>query len=391
MAVGNMKIGGSNPVVIQSMTNTPTQDVEATVQQILELHQAGAQIVRITVNDIAAAQAVPLIIDAVRKTSDIPLVGDFHFNGNILLKKVPECAQSLDKYRINPGNASDENFKEMIEIALKYNKPIRIGVNGGSLDPHVLEDLMSLNALIKSPLSSDKIFVQAMVKSALNACDFAHSLGMQKDKIIVSVKVSEVGQMIEAAELLHQKSDYAIHLGLTEAGGGDFGTIASSVALGILLQKGIGNTIRVSLTPAPGVPRSQEVEVCKMILQSLGLKNFKPRITSCPGCGRTTSTFFQELAKTVNQQVDEKINAWKKLYPGVENLKIAVMGCVVNGPGESKNADIGISLPGTTEAPMAPVYIEGSLYKNLKGNDIDQQFLKILETYISQKFSSNKK
>lgn len=381
--IGNVKVGGNNPVVIQSMTNTDTADVDATVKQILELAKAGSQMVRITVNDDDAAKAVPKIISKVRLNSPVPIVGDFHFNGNTLLKKYPECAKALDKYRINPGNADDTNFREMVEIAIENDKAVRIGVNGGSLDAKVLDRLMDEN---KDDKSSEDIFVEAMVESALNSAKLAEEIGLPKNKIVLSGKVSELDQMVKVYEKLNAQSDYVLHLGLTEAGGGESGVISSSIALGILLRQGIGCTIRVSLTPTPGVSRSKEVEVCKQILQSLGLKNFKPKVTSCPGCGRTTSTFFQELAQRVNNKIDQKIEAWKIQYPGVENLKIAVMGCVVNGPGESKYSDIAISLPGKMEQPMAPVYIDGKIFKNLKGDNIEEAFFVILDEYIEGRY-----
>jgi len=382
--IGNIKIGSGHPVVIQSMTNTDTSDIVSTVRQILTLAKAGSQMVRITVNDDDAAKAVPIIISKVRLNSRIPIVGDFHFNGNILLKKFPECAKALDKYRINPGNADDTNFQEMVDIAIENNKAVRIGVNGGSLDQKVLNRLMNEN--VKSMRSSEDIFVEAMVESALNSAKLAEKMGLPKNKIVLSGKVSELDQMVKVYEKLNEQSDYVLHLGLTEAGGGDAGIISSSIALGILLRQGIGDTIRVSLTPEPGVSRSKEVEVAKQILQSLGLKNFKPKVTSCPGCGRTTSTFFQELAQSVNKKIDQKIEVWKEQYPGVEDLKIAVMGCVVNGPGESKYSDIAISLPGKMEQPIAPVYLDGKLFKNLKGDTIEEAFFQILDKYIADRF-----
>ena len=398
--IGSIKMGKDYPIVIQSMTNTDTSDIKATVAQILELYNAGSEIVRITVNDEAAAKAVPEIVKKIKGSiaiqnsptrgseKNIPaIVGDFHFNGNILLKKYPECAKSLDKYRINPGNASDENFREMIEIAIANDKVVRIGVNGGSLDQKILDRLMEENSNKTSELSADEVFIKAMVESVLSSARLAESYGLPKNKIVISGKVSEVNQMISVYEKLDKKSDYVLHLGLTEAGGGDYGIISSSIALGTLLQKGIGNTIRVSLTPTPETSRSKEVEVCKIILQSLGLKNFRPKVTSCPGCGRTTSTFFQKLAQNVNKKIDENIEDWLLKYPGVEDLKIAVMGCIVNGPGEAKYADIAIALPGKMEKPTSPVYINGKLFKNLKGDDIEEEFLEILERYIERRFA----
>jgi (E)-4-hydroxy-3-methylbut-2-enyl-diphosphate synthase len=383
-------MGGSHPVVIQSMTNTDTSDVEATVAQAVELAKAGAQVIRMTVNDEAAAKAVSAIIKRVRaefELNPIAFVGDFHFNGNKLLKAVPECAQALDKYRINPGNADDTNFKEMVEIAIQYEKAVRIGVNGGSLDQKVLDELMELNAQSPTPLSSGDIFIKAMVKSALNSANLAESYGLKKNQIVVSVKISEVNQVVAAYTAVAEQSDYCLHLGLTEAGSGLQGVVQSSIALGILLNQNIGDTIRVSLTPNKNVPRSEEVEVCKQILQSLDLTRFRPKVVSCPGCGRTTSTFFQDLALRVNTLIDQKLELWKKDYPGVENLNIAVMGCVVNGPGESKYSDIAISLPGKMEKAQAPVYIDGELSQWLKGDDIENQFIEILEAYITSRFS----
>ena len=384
-------MGGDHKVVVQSMTNTDTSDVDSTVAQAAELAEAGAQLVRMTVNDDDAAKAVPEIRKVLENKLDdkMPaLVGDFHFNGNRLLKKFPECAKALDKYRINPGNADDTNFREIVEIAIVNKKVVRIGVNGGSLDQAVLDRLMDLNGKSPKPLSSEAIFVEAMVESALNSAKLAESYGLAKKQIVISGKVSEVQQMISVYEKLAAKSDYVLHLGLTEAGGGDYGMISSSVALSILLQQGIGDTIRVSLTPTPGVPRSKEVEVCKSILQSLDLQNFRPKVTSCPGCGRTTSTYFQDLALKVNKKIDQKMPTWQAQYPGVEDLKIAVMGCVVNGPGESKYSDIAISLPGKMEQPMAPVYIDGKIAHNLKGDHIDDEFLQILDDYIKQRFQA---
>lgn len=389
--IGPIRMGSKNPIVIQSMTNTDTSDVNATVTQAVELAQAGAQVIRMTVNDEAAAKAVPEIINRVRTKFEpssnlIAFVGDFHFNGNKLLKAVPECAQALDKYRINPGNADDTNFKEMVEIAMANKKAVRIGVNGGSLDQKVLDDLMDLNAASPTPLSAGEIFIKAMVKSALNSAALAKSYGLKKNQIVVSVKISEVNQVVAAYTAVAEQSDYCLHLGLTEAGSGHQGVVQSSIALGILLNQNIGDTIRVSLTPNKNVPRSEEVEVCKQILQSLDLQRFRPKVVSCPGCGRTTSTFFQDLALRVNTLIDEKLETWKKECPGVENLNIAVMGCVVNGPGESKYSDIAISLPGKMEKAQAPVYIDGKLSVWLKGDAIENQFIEILEEYIKGRF-----
>ncbi len=388
--IGPLKMGGDNPIVIQSMTNTDTSDIDATVAQALELAHAGAQVIRMTVNDEAAAKAVPEIITRVRtqfELNPMAFVGDFHFNGNKLLKAVPDCAQALDKYRINPGNADDTNFKEMVEIAVQHQKAVRIGVNGGSLDQKVLDNLMELNAQSPTPLAAGNIFIKAMVKSALNSAQLAESYGLKKNQIVVSVKISEVNQVVAAYQSVAEQSDYCLHLGLTEAGSGLQGVVQSSVALGILLNQNIGDTIRVSLTPNKNVPRSEEVEVCKQILQSLDLQRFRPKVVSCPGCGRTTSTFFQDLALRVNNLIDQELSHWKKEFPGVENLNIAVMGCVVNGPGESKNSDIAISLPGKMEKAQAPVYIDGQLSVWLKGDAIENQFIEILKDYIKTRFA----
>lgn len=383
--IGPISIGVDHPIVIQSMTNTPTEEVEATAKQILELNEAGAQIVRLTVNDIKAAQAVPKIVEIVRKDSNVPLVGDFHFNGNILLQKVPECAQLLDKYRINPGNADDKNFGEMCEIALKNEKPIRIGVNSGSLDQEILNQLTEKYAGKKS---AEEIFVEAMVASCLQSAKTAENIGLKENQIVLSGKVSQTQQMIAVYESLAKKSNYALHLGLTEAGGGEMGMIQSTTALSILLQQGIGDTFRVSLTPTPGVNRSKEVEVAQMILQSLELKSFRPKVISCPGCGRTSGDFFQKLAQSVNKKIDQELTKWKAKYPNIENLKIAVMGCVVNGPGESAHCDIGISLPGRGEN-FAVIFQDGKKLCDLKGENIETKFLEILEKYIQKKYKTS--
>jgi len=386
VVIGTVKMGSLNKILVQSMSNTPTADVKATVEQILELANAGSVLVRMTVNDIEAAKAVPIIAVKVReKFPDLALVGDFHFNGNILLKKVPECAKSLDKYRINPGNVDDKNFREMIEMALKNKKAVRIGVNAGSIDSKILDQLMEKNAKLDEPQSVQKVLVQAVSESALKSAKLAEKWGLPKHRLVLSAKMSEVRSTIEVYEQLAKKN-YALHLGLTEAGMGDWGVVSSSVVLGVLLHKNIGSTIRISLTPTYGVPRTKEVEICQILLQSLGLKSFRPQVTSCPGCGRTSGVFFQKLATRVNQKIDEKISEWRIIYPGIENLKVAVMGCIVNGPGESKYADIGISLPGKMEKLIAPVYIEGTYVKALKGNDIEEQFLEILEKYVKARF-----
>ncbi|MDH3324372.1 MAG: flavodoxin-dependent (E)-4-hydroxy-3-methylbut-2-enyl-diphosphate synthase [Candidatus Peregrinibacteria bacterium] len=378
--IGNVKIGGDLTPVVQAMTNTQTSNVAETVAQILELAESGAKIVRITVNDLEAARAVPEIVNKVRKDSDVPIVGDFHFNGNVLLKKVPECAKALDKYRINPGNANDDNFAEMVEIAVKNEKPVRIGVNSGSVDKIVLNEMMAKFAGKKN---SDEILVEAMIESVLNSAKLAEDLGLAKNQIVLSAKISDVPNLIKIYENLG-KSGYALHLGLTEAGGGDSGVIQSSVALGILLNKGIGNTFRVSITPRQDESRTKEVQVAQDILQSLGLKNFRPKIVSCPGCGRTDSDLFQAMAKEISDEIETRAKNWPK---GSENLKIAIMGCVVNGPGESEHADIGISLPGKMEKPIAPVIANGKKLCELKGDDLAGQFMEVLEDYVKTNFT----
>ena len=390
--VGNVTIGGTHPIVIQSMTDTPTANVEATVGQIIELVQAGSELVRVTVNNDDAAQTVPRIIKQLRDQGySTPIIGDFHFNGHTLLTKHKDCARALAKYRINPGNVGkgkrhDENFNSIIKIALEHDKPVRIGVNWGSLDQELLTDLMDKNAKLKNPKDFKGVTYVAMIQSALQSAELAQKLGMKKDKIIISVKMSILQDMVNVYAQLAQKCDYALHLGLTEAGADVQGIAASSAALSILLQQGIGDTIRVSLTPQPNVPRSKEVEICKQLLQALGLRYFKPSVTSCPGCGRTSSNYFQYLAKDINEHIERKMPLWKKEFPGVERMKIAVMGCVVNGPGESRHADIGISLPGASEKPVAPVYVDGKEFKTLKGDHIKEEFIAILENHIKQKF-----
>jgi (E)-4-hydroxy-3-methylbut-2-enyl-diphosphate synthase len=377
--IGKIKLGTGIPVV-QSMTNTDTVDIIKTVQQIKELHNAGSEIVRITVNNIASARAVAEIK---KQVGDIPLVGCFHFNGNILLREVPECAKSLDKYRINPGNADSQNFCEMIKIAIKNDKPVRIGVNGGSLDKKIFKQLIEQNAKNKNKKSIEEIRTEAMIASVLQSAKLAESLGLKRDKIVISAKISNVPQLVEIYEEL-DKSPYILHLGLTEAGGGDNGLVSSSVALGILLGKNIGDTIRVSITPDKNHSRVREVEICQAIIQSLGLKSFSPKVISCPGCGRTTNTFFQNLAENIEQKIKNNLPLWREKYPKSLDLKIAVMGCVVNGPGESEHANLGISLPGNMEKPIAPVYIDGKLWKNLQGENIAEEFWEIVENYVKK-------
>ncbi|APC97177.1 flavodoxin-dependent (E)-4-hydroxy-3-methylbut-2-enyl-diphosphate synthase [Francisella frigiditurris] len=390
--VGDVLIGGENPVVVQSMTDTYTADIEKTVQQILALHRAGSELVRITVNDEEAASAVPEIKQRLEQVGCfVPLVGDFHYNGHTLLTKYPECATALAKYRINPGNVGfgkkkDTQFAQIIEIAIKNDKPVRIGVNWGSLDQALLAKLIDENVAKENPLPLREVMHKALITSALESAKYAEDLGLAKDKIIISCKVSEVQDLVAVYQQLAKQCDYALHLGLTEAGMGTKGIVASAVSLGILLQQGIGNTIRVSLTPAPNAPRTEEVRVCREILQNLGLRTFTPSVTSCPGCGRTTSSFFRVLTSEVKDHLDTKMHEWKDVYKGVEKLKVAVMGCVVNGPGESKNADIGISLPGSGESPVAPVFIDGKKVYTLRGDNISKEFIEIVENYVKNKY-----
>ena len=387
-------VGGDAPVRVQSMTNTDTVDVIGTAIQIKELAIAGSEMVRITVNTPEAAEAVPHIREQLdRMGIDVPLVGDFHYNGHRLLTEFPAMAQALSKYRINPGNVGkgdkkDRQFAMMIEAAIKYDKVVRIGVNWGSLDSELLAQMMDENAARAEPWDAKQVMYQALIQSALSSADYARELGMNPDNIIISCKVSGVQDLISVYRALSQRCDYALHLGLTEAGMGTKGTVASATALSILLQEGIGDTIRVSLTPQPGEARPQEVVVALEILQSLGLRAFNPSVTACPGCGRTTSTTFQELAKQIDDFLREQMPVWRKKYPGVENLKVAVMGCIVNGPGESKHADIGISLPGTGEAPAAPVFIDGEKALTLRGENIANEFHALVEGYIEKRFGA---
>jgi len=387
-------IGGDAPVRVQSMTNTDTVDAIGTAIQVKELALAGSELVRITVNTPEAAQAVPYIREQLdRMGVNVPLVGDFHYNGHRLLTDYPAMAQALSKYRINPGNVGkgdkrDRQFGQMIEAAMRYDKVVRIGVNWGSLDQELLAELMDQNARRTVPADAKQVMYQALVQSALTSADHARELGMNPDQIIISCKVSGVQDLVSVYRALAQRCDYALHLGLTEAGMGTKGTVASATALSILLQEGIGDTIRVSLTPQPGEARTQEVVVALEILQSLGLRQFNPSVTACPGCGRTTSTTFQELTKQIDDFLRAQMPVWKAKYPGVENLKVAVMGCIVNGPGESKHADIGISLPGTGEAPAAPVFIDGEKALTLRGEGIAQEFHKLVESYIERRYGA---
>lgn len=391
--VGDKFIGSRHPVLVQSMTNTSTEDAESTAGQIKELWESGSEIVRITVNTPEAAACVPKIITLLEKAGvNCPLVGDFHYNGHLLLTDYPDCARLLSKYRINPGNVGrgnkhDENFRRMIEVALRFNKPVRIGVNWGSLDQDLLAKMMDENAKSAGPLDAHEVLIEAIVTSAVESARLAESYGMKKESIILSAKVSEVPDLITVYRKLANACDYALHLGLTEAGMGSKGIVASSGALAILLTEGIGDTIRVSLTPEPGASRSLEVTVCQQILQSLGLRSFMPQVTACPGCGRTTSTLFQELAQQIQNYLVQQKLVWKDKYEGFEDLKVAVMGCIVNGPGESKHADIGISLPGTGEDPRAPVFIDGRHTTTLSGPTLIEDFINILNEYVDKRYT----
>jgi (E)-4-hydroxy-3-methylbut-2-enyl-diphosphate synthase len=389
--VGGVFVGSGHPVVVQSMTNTDTADVTATAAQVADLARAGSELVRVTVNNEASAQAVPAIVEALaRMDLQVPIVGDFHYNGHILLTRYPECASALAKYRINPGNVGgkrrDENFRSIIDVALRHGKPVRIGVNWGSLDQSLLTAMMDANARRSAPEDTRLVVMEAMVESALQSAALAEAAGMQHDRIVLSAKVSGVQDLVDVYRILGARCDYPLHLGLTEAGLGPKGIIASTAGLSILLQEGIGDTIRVSLTPQPGGDRTEEVRVAQQILQSLGLRSFTPQVTACPGCGRTTSTFFQQMAQDIQEYLRIKMPIWRGEYPGVEEMKVAVMGCVVNGPGESKHANIGISLPGTFEDPKAPVYVDGRLLVTLRGDDIVPEFLGILEEYVASRF-----
>ncbi len=391
--VNGIIIGGDNPIVVQSMTNTDTADIDGTVAQVIALAEAGSELVRITVDKIEAAQAVPLI----RKKLDVagcltPLIGDFHFNGHKLLAEVPECAKALAKYRINPGNVGrgkkhDAQFALMIETAIKFDKAIRIGVNWGSMDQDLVTRLMNENAELAEPKSAKDIMFDALIMSALNSAAKANEIGLGKDRITISCKMSGVQDLITVYRRLSNECDYPLHLGLTEAGMGSKGIVASTAALSVLLQEGIGDTIRISLTPEPGGDRTKEVQVAQEILQSMGLRAFTPAVIACPGCGRTTSTYFQELAQDIEIFLRKSMPQWKQKYTGVENLNVAVMGCVVNGPGESKHADIGISLPGTGEKPVAPVYVDGKKDVTLKGENIAVEFQELVEEYVTKRFS----
>ena len=394
--IGNLRVGGDVPVVVQSMTNTDTADVQSTVQQVAQLARAGSEMVRVTVNNDAAAQAVPAIFEELAKQNiHVPIIGDFHYNGHLLLTKYPECARALAKYRINPGNVSvgrknDDNFRAMIEVAVKNDKPVRIGVNWGSLDQQLLTRMMDENSRSANPKDARDVTMDAMVQSALRSAELAEEFGLPHNYIILSAKVSGVQDLIDVYRMLAAKCDYPLHLGLTEAGMGAKGIVGSAAGLAVLLQEGIGDTIRVSLTPAPNGNRAEEVFVGQQILQSLGIRSFTPQVTACPGCGRTTSTFFQEMAEQIQSYLRTSMPVWKDKYPGIEELKVAVMGCVVNGPGESKHANIGISLPGTFEEPKAPVFVDGRLMTTLKGDHIVAEFFDILNEYVETRYGSVK-
>ncbi|HEY8175742.1 MAG TPA: flavodoxin-dependent (E)-4-hydroxy-3-methylbut-2-enyl-diphosphate synthase [Gemmatimonadaceae bacterium] len=394
--VGMVPIGSAFPIVVQSMTNTDTADAAATAAQVIALAAAGSQIVRVTVNNDEAAAAVPEIVRRVRDGgAPTPIVGDFHYNGHLLLAKFPDCAVALDKYRINPGNVGgkrrDENFRTIVRIAAEHDKPVRIGVNWGSLDQDLLTQMMDENARADQPRDAKDVYIEAMLASALRSAALAEEVGLGHDRIVISAKVSDVQDLVEVYRRLGVRCDYPLHLGLTEAGMGTKGIIASTGALSILLAEGIGDTIRVSLTPRPHGDRTEEVRVSRQVLQSLGLRSFEPQVSACPGCGRTTSTFFQQMAEEIQSYIRNRMPEWKEAYPGVETMRVAVMGCVVNGPGESRHANIGISLPGTFEEPKAPVYVDGALFVTLKGDGLVREFLDILEKYVARKYPSGER
>ena len=392
--IGNVTVGGNASVVVQSMTNTDTADVPSTVQQVAALARAGSELVRVTVNNDAAAKAVPVIVDELDRLGiHVPIIGDFHYNGHLLLKRYPECARALAKYRINPGNVSigrkdDDNFRAMIEVAVENQRPVRIGVNWGSLDQALLTRMMDENSRLPNPLPARDVMMEAMIVSGIDSARKAEHYGLRPDQIILSAKVSGVQDLVDVYRSLSARCDYPLHLGLTEAGMGVKGVVASTAALAIVLQEGIGDTIRVSLTPRPNGDRTEEVLVAQQILQSIGIRSFFPQVTACPGCGRTTSTFFQEMAEQIQGYIRQQMPAWREKYAGVEELKLAVMGCIVNGPGESKHANIGISLPGTFEEPKAPVYVDGRLFTTLKGDHIVDEFIKILDDYVDTHYEA---
>jgi (E)-4-hydroxy-3-methylbut-2-enyl-diphosphate synthase len=394
VSVGNVKVGGANPIVVQSMTNTDTADVMSTVNQVMALANAGSELVRVTVNNEDAARGVPKIVDTLDKFGvRVPIIGDFHYNGHLLLKKYPDMARALAKYRINPGNVNigkkhDDNFRVMIEAAIEFGRPVRIGVNWGSLDQALLTRMMDENNKLAEPLDAKTVTMRAIVASAILSAKAAEEYGLARDRIILSAKVSGVQDLITVYRMLAAECDYALHLGLTEAGLGSKGIVATTAAIGVLLQEGIGDTIRASLTPLPNGDRTEEVIVCQQILQALELRSFTPQVTACPGCGRTTSTFFQDMADQIQTYLREQMPVWKARHAGVEEMKVAVMGCVVNGPGESKHSNIGISLPGTFEEPVAPVYVDGKLKCTLRGDAIVAEFITILNDYVERRYAS---
>jgi (E)-4-hydroxy-3-methylbut-2-enyl-diphosphate synthase len=392
--VGGVPVGSAHPVVVQSMTNTDTADAPGTAAQVAALARAGSQLVRVTVNNDEAAAAVPEVVARLADDGvSVPVIGDFHYNGHLLLARHPDCARALAKYRINPGNVGskrrDENFRTIVRLAIGHDKPVRIGVNWGSLDQDLLTQMMDANALLAEPRDAKDVYIEAMIESALRSAALAEETGLRHDRIIISAKVSGVQDLVEVYRRLAERCDYPLHLGLTEAGLGSKGIIASTAGLSILLAEGIGDTIRVSLTPRPGGDRTEEVQVAQQILQSLGLRSFTPQVTACPGCGRTTSTFFQRMAEDIQGYLREQMPVWRERHPGVEEMKVAVMGCVVNGPGESKHANIGISLPGTFEEPKAPVYVDGELALTLRGDRIVEEFLDILESYVARRYPTD--
>jgi len=392
--VGGVKVGGGAPIVVQSMTNTDTADALATADQVIALNEAGSELVRVTVNNEDAAAAVPEIVDRIRQRgSNVPVIGDFHYNGHLLLSKFPDCADALAKYRINPGNVGgkrrDDNFRTIVRIALDHDKPVRIGVNWGSLDQDLLTAMMDENARSSTPVDAREVYLEAMSASALRSAELAEEVGLPHDRIVISAKVSGVQDLVDVYRRIAGRCDYPLHVGLTEAGMGMKGIVASTAGLSILLAEGIGDTIRVSLTPRPNGDRTEEVRVAQQILQSLGLRSFAPQVTACPGCGRTTSTFFQHMAEDIQSYIRERMPAWRDSFVGVEEMKVAVMGCVVNGPGESKHANIGISLPGTFEEPKAPVYVDGALFTTLRGETIVADFLRILDDYVASHYSTH--
>src|SRR4051794_34240112 len=392
--VAGVLVGSDHPVVVQSMTNTDTADADATAIQVARLAHAGSELVRVTVNTDAAAAAVPEMVRKVRGLGvDAPVIGDFHYNGHKLLTEYPEMAKALAKYRINPGNVGakrhDEHFATIVRVAIENDKPVRIGVNWGSLDQALLTELMDQNSRAAAPRDARDVMIEAMIESAMRSAELAEETGLRHDQIIISAKVSQVRDLVDVYRLLAARSDYPLHLGLTEAGMGDKGIVASTAGLAILLNEGIGDTIRVSLTPEPGAGREREVEIAQQVLQSMGLRSFLPQVSACPGCGRTTSTFFQEMAQQIQQHLKDRMPEWQETRPGVEEMRVAVMGCVVNGPGESKHADIGISLPGTFEDPVAPVFIDGKLDRTLRGDGLVNEFIDILEAYVDRRYPAN--